>query len=118
MSFKITIEVPDTKLTNILKRLGDQKVIVENLDPKPNGATQPKAKRPRKNGDTLLTMTGKTPQKNSQLAKALTVFEKLEARVGIGTVTKNAFKAELVKKKLPKTLCQRCITEKVLGFLE
>lgn len=97
---------------------GRPKVVVENLDPKPNGATQPKAKKPRKNGDTLLTMTGKKPQKNSQLAKALDVFEKLEKRVGIGSVTKNAFKAELIKKKLPKTLCQRCITEKVLGFLE
>ena len=118
MSFRITIEVPDTKLTKILKQLGDQKVTVENLDPQPNGAAQPKPKPKRKNGDTLLTMTGKTPQKNSSLALARDVFEKLEKRVGVGTVTKNDFKAELVKKKLPKTLCQRCITEGVLGFLE
>ena len=118
MSFRLTIEVPDTKLTKILKRLGNEKVTVENIDPQPNGAAQPKAKKPRKNGDTLLTMTGKTPQKNSQLAKALDVFERLEKRMSIGNVTKNDFKAELTKKNLPKTLCQRCITEGVLGFLE
>lgn len=117
MSFLITIEVPDTKLTKILKRLGDQKVTVENLDPKPNGATLPKAKKARKNGDTLLTMTGKVPQKGSQLAKARDVFEKLEKRVGIGTVTKKAFKDELKKKKLSPQLAVRCITEKVVAYL-
>ena len=116
MSFKLTIVVPDTKLTATLKQLNGHKVTVENMQAE---SAPPKlAKKPRKNGDTLLTMTGKIPQKKSQLGKAREVFEKLEVRMGVGTVTKNDFKAELVKKKLPKTLCQRCVTEKVLGFLE
>ena len=120
MPYRLTIEVPDTKLNAILKRLADQKVMVENTDPElafNQWGTVPKEKKTRKNGDSLLTMTGKTPQKNSQLAKALSVFEKLEARVGIGTVTKKAYKDELVKKKLPRTLANRCVTEKVLAYL-
>lgn len=117
MAFKLTIEVPDNKLTKILKRLGDQKVQVENLDVGTEWATVPKAKKPRKNGNSLLTMTGKTPQKNSQLGKALDIFEKLEKRVGIGSVTKKAFRDELVKKKQPKGLANRCVTEKVLAYL-
>ena len=117
MAFKLTIEVPDNKLTKILKRLGDQKVQVENLDVGTNWATVPKAKKPRKNGDSLLTMTGKVPNEKSQLWKARHVFELLEKRAGIGNVTKKAFKAELEKKKLPKTLANRCVTEKVLAYL-
>lgn len=120
MPYRLTVEVPDAKLNAILKRLADQKVMVENTDPElaiNQFATVPKEKKTRKNGDSLLTMTGKEPNTKSQLWKAKHVFEKLEARIGIGTVTKNAFKDELVKKKLPKTLCQRCITEKVLTYL-
>ncbi len=117
MTFKLTIEVPDNKLTKILKRLGDQKVTVENLDVGTDWATVPKAKKPRRNGESLLTMTGKEPNAKSQLWKAKYVFEKLEARVGIGAVTKNAFKTELAKKKLPKSLANRCVTEKVLAYL-
>jgi hypothetical protein len=104
----------------MLKRLADQKVLVENTDPKSalNGSSAAaQEKTPRRNGDSLLTMTGKEPNAKSQLWKARYVFEKLEARVGIGTVTKNAFKAELAKKKLPKSLANRCVTEKVLTYL-
>jgi hypothetical protein len=67
--------------------------------------------------DTLLTMTGKTPNKNSKLATALEIFEKLEKRKGIGTINVAAFRKELIAKKEPKTLSQRCVTEKVLAYL-
>jgi hypothetical protein len=120
MAYRLTIEVPDAKLNAMLKRLADQKVMVENTDPElafNQFATVPKEKTVRRNGNSLLTMTGKTPQKNSQLAKALDVFEKLEKRVGIGTVTKKGFKDELAKKKLSKQLAVRCITEKVVTYL-
>ena len=120
MPYRLTIEVPETKLAAMLKRLADQKVLVENTDPElafNQFKTVPKEKRPRKNGDSLLTMTGKEPNTKSQLWKARHVFEKLEARIGIGNVTKNEFKKELVKKKLPKTLANRCVTEKVLAYV-
>lgn len=116
MSFKLTIEVPDTKLAATLRTLTGHKVIVENL-----GTPEPKKKngdaRPHSRAESLLTMTGKVPSPKSQLAKALDVFEKLEKRMGIGTVNVAAFRIELTKKKLSKGLAQRCVTEKVLTYL-
>jgi hypothetical protein len=119
MSFKLTIEVPDTKLAATMRILHGHKVMVESTekyvpgwdDPrKPNGKMHSRA-------DTLLTMTGKTPNKNSKLATALEIFEKLEKRKGIGTINVAAFRKELIAKKEPKTLSQRCVTEKVLAYL-
>ena len=77
---------------------------------KPNGKMHSRA-------DSILTMTGKTPNKNSKLAKALEIFEKLEKRMGIGQVNAAAFRIELTKKKVSKGLAQRCVTEKVLAYL-
>ena len=117
MSFRLTIVVPDTKLTATLKQLNGHKVTVENMQEPEKVSSREIAKTQRRNGDTLLTMTGKMPQKNSQLAKAREIFEKLEKRVGIGTVTKKAFKDELKKKKLSPQLAVRCITEKVVAYV-
>ena len=62
-------------------------------------------------------MLEKTPNAGSSLAKAKEVFEKLEARKGIGTVTVQDFRDELIKKKMNKQLAQRCVTEKVLAYV-
>ena len=116
MPFKLTIEVPDTKLATTLKILHGYKVQVESTEPvappkKLNGS------RPHSRAESLLTMTGKVPTERSKLFKAREIFEKLEARKGIGTVTVQDFRDELKKKKQPKQLAQRCVTEKVLAYL-
>lgn len=77
---------------------------------KPNGKMHSRA-------ESILTMTGKMPNKNSKLSAAREVFEKLEVRMGIGKVNCAAFRIELVKKKMSKGLAQRCVTEKVLAYL-
>jgi hypothetical protein len=117
MSFKLTIEVPDTKLAATLKALNGHKVVVENVhDAEPKKAANGKTLHSR--AESHLTMTGKTPQKGSQLFKARDVFEKLEKRMGIGNVNVAAFRIELTKKKLSKGLAQRCVTERVLDYIE
>ena len=115
MTIKVTINVPDTKIGNLLARLDGFKALCEHVpvetpQAKPNGKMHSRA-------DSILTMTGKTPNKNSKLAKALEIFEKLEKRMGIGQVNAAAFRIELTKKKVSKGLAQRCVTEKVLAYL-
>ncbi len=122
MSFKLTIEVPDTKLAATMRILHGHKVMVESTEKYVPGWDDPR-KKDKPNGtmhsraDSILTMTGKTPNNNSKLAKALEVFEKLEKNVGIGQVNVAAFRTELVKKKMSKGLAQRCVTENVLAYL-
>jgi hypothetical protein len=120
MSFKLTIEVPDTKLAATMRILHGHKVMVESTEKYVPGWDDPRKKpngKMHSRADTLLTMTGKKPNKNSKLATALEIFEKLEKRKGIGTVTVGAFRTELIRKDQPKTLSQRCVTEKVLAYL-
>lgn len=122
MSFKLTIEVPDNKLVPILRTLTGHKVTVENMD---LGVSWSTVKGKKKNGDarphgraeSRLTMTGKTAQKGSKIETAMTLFEKLESRNGIGQVTVQAFRDHLVKNELPKALAQRCTTEKFMTYL-
>lgn len=122
MSFKLTVEIPDTKLAATLRRLAGHKVTVESTEKYVPGWDDPR-KKDKPNGkmhsraDSILTMTGKTPNKNSKLATALEIFEKLEKRMGIGQVNCAAFRIELTKKKQSKGLAQRCVTEKVLAYL-
>lgn len=115
MTIKVTIEVPDAKIGKLISQLDGYKVLCEHVpveEPKKlNGAKM------HSRADSLLTMTGKTPNKNSKLAKALEIFEKLEKRMGIGHVNAAAFRIELTKKKQSKGLAQRCVTEKVLAYL-
>jgi len=120
MTFKLTIEVPDTKLPATRRLLQGHKVLVESTEKYIPGWDDPRKKANGKmhnRAESLLTMTGKTPNKNSKLAKALEIFEKLEKRKGIGSVNVAAFRTELIAKKEPKTLSQRCVTEKVLAYL-
>lgn len=121
MSFKLTIEVPDNKLIAILRTLTGHKVTVENLDlgvswstvkSKANGAA-----RPHGRAESRLTMTGKKAQYKSKIEAAMILFEKLEKKKGIGTVTVQDFRDHLVKNELPKALAQRCTTEKFMTYL-
>lgn len=115
MTIKVLIEVPDAKIGKLLAQLDGYKALCQHVP-----VEVPKAKSNGKmhsRAFSLLTMTGKQPNKNSKLAKALEIFEKLEKRKGIGAVTVGDFRIELEKKKQPKQLSQRCVTEKVLAYL-
>lgn len=115
MTIKVTIEVPDAKIGKLLTHLDGYKALCEHIpvvEPKKLNGT-----RMHSRADSILTMTGKTPNKNSKLAKALDIFERLEKRMGIGKVNAAAFRIELTKKKQSKGLAQRCVTEKVLDYV-
>ncbi len=115
MTIKVTIEVPDTKIGILLARLNGYKAMCEHVSidvPK-----KAKFRNPHSRGESLLTMTGKTAQPESKIAIAMTLFEKLEKRKGIGTVTVQDFRDTLVQSELPKALSQRCVTEKFMTYL-
>lgn len=119
MTIKVTIEVPDAKIGKFLAQLDGYKALCEHIPvEEPPKKTNGKGGRMHSRADSLLTMTGKEPNEKSKLWKARYVFEKLEKRKGIGNVTVADFRKELVSKKLPKALAQRCVTEKVLAYLE
>lgn len=121
MSFKLTIEVPDSKLMKALRLLNGHKVYVESMEQYQPGWKDPR-KKANGNGthsraDSLLTMTGKTAQKGSKIETAMELFEKLEKRKGIGIVTVQDFRDHLVKNEQPRALAQRCVTEKFMTYL-
>ena len=121
MSFKITIEVPDTKLAATLRQLNGHKAMVENVHDEESVVTTRKKKyKPRMHnrGDTMLTMTGKTPNVGSKLLVARELFEKLEKRKGIGAVSVADFRSELTKKGEEEHLCKRSVTEGVLAYMD
>ena len=74
MSFKLTIEIPDSKLIATLRTLTGHKGMVENMD---LGVSWSTVKGKKKNGDarphgratSRLTMTGKTAQPQSKIAE-------------------------------------------------
>jgi len=121
MSFKLTIEVPPSKLMGTLRLLNGHKVYVESTEQFKPGWDDPRKKtkgghtRPR--AESRLTMTGKTAQEGSKIETAVDMFEKLEKRRGIGTVTVQDFRDHLVENEFPKALAQRCVTEKFMAYL-
>lgn len=119
MSFKLTIEVPDSKLMKALKLLNGHKVYVESTEQYVPGWDNPrkKANGAHSRADSRLTMTGKEAQKGSKIETAMELFEKLEKRKGIGIVTVQDFRDHLVKNEQPKALAQRCVTEKFMTYL-
>ena len=121
MSFKLTIEIPDSKLMGTLRLLNGHKVYVESTEQYKAGWKDPRKKSKGSNAHSRaasrLTMTGKTAQKGSKIEAAMVLFEKLESRNGIGQVTVQAFRDHLVKNELPKALAQRCTTEKFMTYL-
>jgi len=122
MSFKLTIEVPDSKLMATIRLLNGHKVSVESTERFVPGWDDPR-KKAKPNGKmhsraaSLLTMTGKIAQPSSKIAEGMTVFEKLEKKKGIGNVNVGDFREALIKKELPKALSQRCVTEKFLSYI-
>lgn len=122
MSFKLTIEVPDSKLMKALRLLNGHKVYVESTEQYIPGWDDPRKKEKRKYSrsprkDTLLTMTGKKAQPDSKIAKAVDLFELLEADKGVGTINVEYFREKLVSRKMPKQMQQRCVTEKFLSYI-
>ena len=115
MTIKVTIEVPDTKNGTLLARLAGYKALCEHVPvvelKKLNGTKM------HTRAASLLTMTGKKAQPNSKIAEAMTIFEKLEKKKGIGSVTVGDLREALTKKALSKALSQRCVTEKFLSYL-
>ncbi len=125
MSFKITIpDVPDKELGPIISRLQLPRGVTYDVKYMSNGITPPRKKRgskignPHSRADSRLTMTGKTAKDNSIIGKGMVLFEKLEKRMGIGTVTVADFRDTLVKNHLPAQVSQRCVTEKFLTYAD
>lgn len=123
MSFKITISnVSDKDLGPLIARLRLPRGATQDIKHASNGAVEPVRRTKQKGGrttkDSVLTMTGKQPKKGTQIAKALTMFEKLEVHTGIGSITVEIFRHKLKRSKLPWQLQQRCINEKFLTYVE
>ena len=102
MSWKVTLEIPQGKLEKVLASLPKEAKLVgyQHQQPVTNGKAAPKAaKLKRVDGWRCLTMTGKEPrpQHNSIGEKALKRFETLEAKHGIGSVTRDQFTESLGK---------------------
>ncbi len=116
MTIKVTIEVPDTKIGTLLARLNGYKAMCEHVSVEVPKKTKG-GHNSHSRADSRLTMTGKTAQPNSKIAVAMGLFEKLESRNGIGQVTVQDFRDELVKKEQPKGLAQRVVTEKFMTYL-
>jgi len=120
MSFKVIIEVPDSKLMPTLRLLNGHKVYIESIGVPVPVKTRGGAKKGDKNthsrAASRLTMTGKTAQEGTIIAEGITLFEKLEKRMGIGTVTVKDFREVLVKNDKPRAVAQRCVTEGFLSY--
>ncbi len=124
MSFKLTIEVPDTKLMTTLRMLNGHKVSVESMEQYQSGWKDPRGKSGAKKGgpnphsraSSRLTMTGKEAREGTVIEKGMILFEKLEKKEGIGTVTVKAFREVLVKNGHPRAVAQRSVTEGFLSY--
>lgn len=125
MSFKITIpDVPDKELGPIISRLQLPRGVTYDVKYTSNGMTPPKKTKGNKKGNphsratSRLTMTGKKAQAGSIIEQGMVLFEKLEKRKGIGTVTVMDFRETLVNNKHPSAVSQRCITEGFLSYAD
>lgn len=120
MSFKLTIEVPDNKLMPTLRMLNGHKVYVESAGVVAAPVRKSGAKRgvnnPHSRATSRLTMTGKTAQDGTIISQGMILFEKLEKKQGIGTVTVKDFRDILVKNGHPRAVAQRSVTEGFLSY--
>ncbi len=118
MSFKLTIEVPDSKLMPTLRLLNGHKVYVETVGViAPLLKTKRGSNNPHSRANSLLTMTGKAAQEGTIIAQGMILFEKLEKSKGIGAVTVGDFREVLVKNGHPRAVAQRSVTEKFLSYI-
>ncbi len=118
MSFKLIIEVRDSKLMPTLRLLNGHKVYVENVGDVPKLVKPTKKGNPHTRADSRLTMTGKSAKEGSIISKGMVLFEKLEKRQGIGTVTVKDFRETLVRNQHPSAISQRCVTEGFLSYAD
>ena len=121
MSFNITItNVSDKDLGRIIAGLDLPRGTSYDVVHKPNGAVEPvkKGKKPVGNKDSLLTMTGKIPAKGTAVEYARNLFEKLEAKHGIGNVSVQDLRTALKKNRKPWQLQGRLVTEKFLAYID
>ena len=126
MSFIIKIiGVPDKELGPIISRLQlprgvtyDAKYTSDYVAPTKGRKSKANGKNPHSRADSRLTMTGKEPQKGSIIEQGMVLFEKLEKRQGIGTVTVRDFRENLVRNQHPSAVSQRCVTEGFLSYLD
>jgi len=119
MSFSIVIhQIPDKDLGPVLARLHLPRGATHEVIHKPDYTALiegPKNKSSTANGATKLMMTGKTPSKQGALIKAaLTIFEKLEVKKGIGNVSVDTFRSSLADRNMHF----RLINEGYLGYLK
>lgn len=134
MSFTILIsDVADKDLGPLLAKLklprGATYQHTHFLDVEIPADTPPKKKK-RKQGvrrsraellETKLTMSGKkAKQPESQVAKALFLFEECETLYGIGTVTVTMFRAHLAGHNVddPDSIQKRMVRDHYLNYLE
>ena len=118
MSFTITIRnVPDKELGLVLARLSLPRAASYETTHVPDHVAMIEApKKERASADTKLTMNGRTPG-SEVLKTALTMFEKLEAKEGIGTVSVGMFRADLKKRHQDPKIVTRLIHENYLEYL-
>ena len=119
MSFKVTIVgVPDKELGTFLASIRLPKKASYTTEHQPDHvALLEGPKKKHANGETILTMTGKVPTRSTQLTNALTMFEKMEARKGVGTITVKAFRADLKRRRQKPMIQTRLVNEGYLTYL-
>jgi len=118
--FKIAVEVPKGKLEQFMRAtVGPWSIQIEEYHEDATVATNGKAKKTRGRAvdADLMTMSGTKPFKKSMLAKALVLFEKLEAEQGIGTVTRKDARKYFVEKGLHVVTLNRMVKAGHLRYL-
>ncbi len=123
-SLLATMNLPkgaDYKLTHMIDvKIGavDPNLVVNGGKKRKAGSYQKKKKNRRGNPDIKLTMTGKQPQiPGGKIEKGLTLFERLEGDMGIGTVSAAAFIKHLTVKRVPDGMLNRLLAEGYLNYL-
>ena len=107
MSFTLKIKnIPDKDIGLLIARMDLPRKMdyeIRHTSKRKDPSDGPTRKhRPR---TTKVTMTGKSPQANSQLAVGLAAFEKLEATKGIGTISVEDLMKNLKTKKKELLWC-------------
>ncbi len=128
--FRIEVEVPKGKLEAFMRAtVGpwavNVKEYVDNGEAPPakNGVTS-RGKKVRKDGKrgrltSRLTMSGKRPtEEHGLLAQGLTIFEKLEASQGVGSITVEVFRNQLVSEGMKYAMQTRLLHEGYLDYLD
>lgn len=97
MTFRITIEVPDSKLTATLKQLDGHKCAVENVDVGTKWATASprKLQRVGPHNRIMLGSKSEAPTEGSLSAEIVSLVKKYEAKHGAGAITRKQLTKQL-----------------------